>query len=274
MLQHALLALLASFGLAAPAAAHDFWMQPSSFRPAVGARVDVSLLMGERLAGEPVARREERVLRFVAVDPAGAAVALPGVENRAPAGLWRPAAPGLHVLGFHGAFSKIELEAAPFEAYLREEGLEHVIAARAERGESARPGREAYARCAKAYAVAAPEKPAGAGPDLRGWDRALGFPLEIVPLANPLELAPGAKLPVRVLRRGEPLSGARIGLLPQAEPAREVRLRTDENGRAEFEPAFGGLHLLRVVWMDRAAAGAGHDWESWWATLTFELPAR
>jgi uncharacterized GH25 family protein len=95
-----------------------------------------------------------------------------------------------------------------------------------------------------------------------------------VPLVNPLDLAAPAKLPVRVLFQGRPLQGALVGCLPRTAPDAEVRLRTDAKGRVEFEPRQGGVHLLRVVWMERAAEGAPHDWESWWASLTCELPAR
>ena len=39
--------LLAALALAAPAAAHDFWIRPSSFRPGPADRIDVDLRVGE-----------------------------------------------------------------------------------------------------------------------------------------------------------------------------------------------------------------------------------
>jgi uncharacterized GH25 family protein len=102
----------------------------------------------------------------------------------------------------------------------------------------------------------------------------LGFPLEIVPEQNPCLLAKDAELGVRVLFQGQPLANALVGCMPRQDPAREVRLRTDAEGRVRFRPALGGVHLLRVVHMVRAPEGADHDWESQWASLTFEAPAR
>lgn len=267
------LALAALTLLAAPLSAHDFWLEPSTFRPAPDARVDIELRVGERFVGEPVTRQEKRIVAFVAVDYRGREEPVLGIEGRAPAGLWKARAPGLHVLGYRTDGKRIDLEAAKFEQYLTEEGLEHVIADRRARGESAQPGRELYARCARALVVARGEaEPAAA--QLAGWDRALGFPLEIVPEANPCTLGSGAKLTVRVVFRGEPLADALVGCMARSEPDRETRLRTDAAGRVAFEPRAGGVHLVRVVHMTRAAAGAEHEWESQWGSLTFELPAR
>lgn len=269
-MRHALLALIA---LATAAAAHDFWIEPTTFRPQVGKRVDVQLLVGERFVGEPVTRKDERILSFVAVDARGDETKVLGVEGRAPAGLWKPASPGLHVLAYRSNGVAIELEAAKFEAYLAEEGLESVIAERKRRGESARTGRELYARCAKSLVVVAGAEDARPA-DLVGWDRALGLPLEIVPLADPTTLAADAPLAVRVLHDGKPLPNALIGCMAKSDAAKEARVRTDAEGRATFAPTTGGAHLVRVVHMTRSQDGAAHEWESHWASLTFDLPAR
>jgi uncharacterized GH25 family protein len=265
--------LLLFAALATTAAAHDFWLEPATLRPVVGQRVEVQLVVGEHFAGDPVARQEQRIVRFVASDPRGHTQTIAGRDGRAPAGIWRASTPGLHVLGYQSHATSIELEAEKFERSLASEGLEFVVEERNARGESARPGREKYARCAKSLVVArgdAELEPA----QWAGWDRALDLPLEIVPEVDPSRLAPGAKLVVRVLFQGAPLANGLVGCMPQLDPTREVRLRTDAEGRVAFEPELGGLHMLRVVHMTRAARGAAHDWESQWASLTFEMPKR
>ena len=45
------LSVFVLLALAAPAAAHDFWIEPSNFRPAVGAKVPLRLLIGQDFAG-------------------------------------------------------------------------------------------------------------------------------------------------------------------------------------------------------------------------------
>jgi len=264
---------LVLFASTSPLAAHDFWLEPSSFRPTVDQRVDVQLVVGERFVGELVTRKEERIVLFAAFDPAGKETPILGRDGKSPAGLWKPAVAGLHVLGYRGNATKIEIEAEKFEHYLAEEGLEHVIAERKTRGESASKGIEAYARCPKAFVVArGAAEPMAA--ELAGWDRVLGLPLEVVPLANPTTLARDAKFSVSVLFQGAPLANALVGFMPKSDPAREVRVRTDARGRVEFSPVAGGIHLVRVVHMTRAKDGAAHQWESQWASLTCELPAR
>jgi len=264
---------LGLFALATSLAAHDFWLEPSSFRPAVDTRVDVQLVVGEHLVGELVARKEKRILSFVAFDPAGREEKVLGLDGKAPAGLWKARAPGLHVLGYQSVGTEIELEADKFERYLIEEGLETVVADRKARGESAAKGLELYARCAKTFVVAQPLKGTASEPEI-GWDRVLGYPLELVPTANPCTLAPGADLTLRLLHRGAPLANALVGFMPKQDPTQEVRTRTDAEGRVTFTPKQGGVHLVRVVHMTRAAPDAAHHWESQWASLTFEMPAR
>ena len=53
--------------LAAPAAvfAHDFWIEPSSFHPAVGSAVQLRLFVGPDFQGEPFPRVPNLISRFV-----------------------------------------------------------------------------------------------------------------------------------------------------------------------------------------------------------------
>ena len=113
----------------------------------------------------------------------------------------------------------LELPADKFEEYLREEGFERISALRAKRGESAKPSRELFSRCAKALVAA------GAGST---GDRALGLTLELLPEKNPA-LSPGEALPIRLLYEGKPLSGALVVAVPTRTPAK-VSARTDAKG--------------------------------------------
>ena len=45
--------------------AHDFWIEPSSFHPALGEPLHVALRVGEQFKGEPVKRNPERFEKFV-----------------------------------------------------------------------------------------------------------------------------------------------------------------------------------------------------------------
>ena len=244
---------------ATPLRAHDFWIEPSSFRPPAPAQIQVALRVGQDFRGDPVPRDDRKIVRFVAVGPASE-VSIPGLPGTDPAGFARLEQPGLYVLAYRSSRSPIELEAEKFEKYLVDEGLERVSKERARRGESGKPGREVYSRCAKALVVA------GGGP-FAGFDRALGLTLELVPARSPAI----GEFPVALLYDGKPLAGALIVALNQADPAAKISARTDRKGRVVLKLPRAGVWLVKAVHMIPAPADAGADWESLWASLTFEI---
>ncbi|MEA2561892.1 MAG: hypothetical protein QOH06_3396 [Acidobacteriota bacterium] len=242
--------------LAGPALAHDFWIEPSSFRPAPGERVAVRLRVGENLKGDPVPRELGRIERFAAVGPAGEAE-VKGVEGVDPAGWVSPAGPGLHWLVFDSNHASVEQTGPKFDNYLGQEGLERIRKLRKGTG----PVKEIYSRCAKSLIRV--------GNGSAGFDRVLGLELELVPEKNPYALKPGEALPLRLLYKGKPLDGALvIGLAPQGA---KVSART-AGGRASLVLDRPGLWLIKAVHMVPAPKRSGAEWESLWASLTFELP--
>jgi len=254
---------LALFVLVAlPAGAHDFWIEPSTFRPAPGTEVTAALRIGQKLEGEPLPRDPRLVDRFVLLGAAGE-MPVGGMPGDEPAGTVRVAGPGLQWIGYQSRPYPVRLEAAAFEGYLKEEGLEQIVAERARTGRSAAPGRERFHRCAKALldVAGAPSAP----------DAPLGFTLELVPLKSPYALAPGAVLPVSLSFRGKPLVNALVVAMSKAEPGKTVSARTDAKGMVKLALARPGLWLLKAVHMEAAPPDAGVDWESWWASVTFDL---
>jgi len=242
--------------------AHDLWIEPSSFRPAESQLFAVRLRQGEGFRGEPVARNEKRIERFAAVGPGGE-IPLNGTEGADPAGFAVLAAPGTWILVYDNNHARIELEGPKFEAYLAEEGLERVSRLRADRGQTAAPGREAYSRCAKSLVRV------GNGSE-DGYDRVLGLPLELVPQASPTGLPADGELPVLLLFQGKPLAGALVVAFPKAAPEARVSGRTGDDGRVRLRLDRPGDWLVKAVHMEPAAADSGADWESFWASLTFQ----
>jgi uncharacterized GH25 family protein len=261
-------AVLLLGALASPALqAHNFWIEPTAFTPAPGQRVALRLRVGQELQGAPVPRDSSLMKRFVTVGPNGAEAAVPGVPNTEPAGFTVFQAPGLHTVVYESGRSAVELEATKFETYLKEEGLEAISARRARQGKTAAPAREVFSRSAKALVAVAD----GSGP---GFDRVLGLRLELVAEKNPYALAGGGDLPVRLLYEGKPLAGALVMALQRGRPGAVAAVRSDSKGRATLKLDRPGLWLIKAVHMIPAPADAGADWESFWASLTFAVPAR
>lgn len=251
-------ASFAFLGLLAASAvrAHDFWIEPSSFRPAPGERVAVRLRVGEGLKGDPVPRNPGRIERFAAVGPAGETEVV-GIAGSDPAGWTVPAGPGLHWVVFDSNHASVEQTGPKFDAYLGEEGLELIRDLR--KGEG--PVKEIYSRCAKSLLRV--------GKGSSGYDRVLGLELELVPEKDPYSLKPGEALPMRLLYHGKPLDGALV--VGMASPEAKVSART-AGGRASLVLDRPGLWLIKTVHMVPAPEGSGAEWESLWASLTFELP--
>ena len=56
-------------------------------------------------------------------------------------------------------------------------------------------------------------------------------------------------------------------------PSEKLSARTDNDGRVRFRLPADGMWLVKAVHMIPAPAGANAEWASFWASLTFELPA-
>src|SRR5262249_51859522 len=185
------------------------------------------------------------IARFEFVTDSGS-VPIPGRAADDPAGTFHVERPGLGLIAYRSLESSVSLEAPKFEEYLKEEGLEAVIAARARRGESAKPSRELFSRSAKSLL-----QEGGSGE--AGFDRVLDLTLELVPEKNPYAMAAGGDLPVRLLYEGKPLSGALVAALPYDEPDRRVSARTDREGRVVLRVPKARVWLVKTVHMGAVA---------------------
>ena len=270
---------------ATAALAHEFWLQPASYRVAVGEPTPLKLLIGSNFAGDTWPRPTRRVRRFVRLGPGGPADSTdlrPALLADSVAPVLRCPAPGTHLVALVSQPSFIELPADQFTAYLRAEGLGNALRQREEANQTAtKPGREAYRRCAKALVLATQ---AGAPPAADTiFNRVLGLPLELVPEQNPYRLRPGAALTVRVLRQGQPVPGALVrvwqlgpGAPPATAPAvSQFATHTNAQGRVLLRLPGPGPYLLATVRMESAppALAVRADWLSTWASLTFGGPA-
>ena len=265
-----LLLLAATAGLA-----HEFWLEPARFWVAPGATVHLRRFSGENFEGEAWTGRSARLTSFRHYAPGQpltdllpAATAADTIHSTVTL-----RQPGTHLVALATNNALLTLPAEKFTAYLREEGLDYVLAQRQQRGQTDAPGREAYRRCAKTLVQAGPY---AATDTARAWARPVGLPLELVPEQNPYGLRPGAAFTVRVLRDGQPAAGQLVLLWRRgARPlALLSKLRSNQNGRVLLHLPAPGEYLVSTVHMQPAAAPADADWQSTWSTLTFGLADR
>lgn len=266
-------ALLVATLFAAPAKAHDFWIEPAAYWTAPGVTTALTLQAGHGSERQRSRIPLRRVIRFTVSTPTGTSVDLhDGLTLGAATadGAFRLTAPGGHVLALQtDNRAQSHLPAARYNAYLEDEGLASALAWRKQNHETDRDGAEIYSRQAKALIQVGP-----LGGDQRQVTRPLGLVLEIVPERSPYALPRAAPLPVRVYFEGRPLAGALVKLTDLSHDAAPVETHTtDTTGRARFDIPGPGRWLLNVVWTKRAPPSSEADFETTFSSLSFDLPA-
>jgi hypothetical protein len=291
-------------------AAHDFWIEPSLYQGPVGSMLGLALRVGQDFHGDAVPRNPALIERFVVagpdglqdvggqnnVDPAGvltfktpgtyvvgyrskpSSVELDGtkfeaylkeegleaiIDQRAKAG--RSQAPGIEIFS---RCAKTIIVSQP--------------AVGASNSGTAGSGAATPAMTATAAAAAAANVPPG------GFDRALGLRLELIPETNPYARTSDA-MTFRLLYEGQPLANALVVAIPSLPMTPEMRIqraqqqtpvallpaslkpsvRTDAAGRATLK-LTKGVWLIKAVHMVPAPKGVAAEWESLWASVTFD----
>ena len=251
--------------LAMPVLSHDYWFEPERLFVSVGDSVPVHLYVGEALKSD-----EERVLQkektpSFKMYSGGETLDLKasGTEGQTPAANVTVKSAGNYLIAMERSWSSITLDAKKFTEYLREEGLDSIIDLRAKSGEGNKEARERYSRYLKSLLQV------GSRHD-QTYKRELRFTLEIVPQTNPYELKLGAKLRVKVLFEGKPLTNAKVFAdNREGGSARTQQARTTSDGIASFKLDRSGFWLVRLVHMRRCPDPAEADWESFWAAYSF-----
>ncbi len=259
-----------SFPLAALSAvsalAHDMYIMPGTFRPDSGAKVTVGFHVGDAFPESEVAGRIARLREPKLIwKNGGAAFTNLRIDGKRDAGDAVVAGSGHVIAAVSTTPSLITLAPAKFTSYLKHEGLTPTIAWRAEHGESAKPGKERYSKFAKAILLS------GVG---NGFATApIGYLIEIVPEADPYALKAGDSLPIQVLFRGKPAADLQIesAWAGPTGAKKTVVGRTGADGRFRFPVPAAGRFRIHTIQMERCAEPAVADWESFWASLTFEV---
>lgn len=179
--------------------------------------------------------------------------------------------PGIHVIGCRLRPRLIELEPDLFDRYLRDERAEQAIAQRdtlKRGGASHQPIIEQYTKYSKTIVEVHP-----ADPDDQGYTVPIGHRLEIIPLSNPCRWQAGTTVRVEVRLDGHPWPDIPLSIGHEGLEKHEYveRARTDSNGTAQIRLSRPG-HAFIKAHLIRPTDGIAHyAWESFWASLTFNV---
>ena len=259
-----LLTLAVASLAAAHLSAHDFWLAALNWTPPAGTPVTITAGVGERFPTRTNFRSRDNWLAQWRVIGASGDVPVRKEfrrDNLVMATDVMLPSPGAY-LGVALVSAQVtDMKAQEFTDYLKEEGLEQIIAARQAAGEADKAAKEKYAR----YAKVAIRNGAGGAAHLT---HPVGLAAEFVPSADPTSIRPGGSLTVQLFANGQPVAGAAVSAVNDEKP---VRAMTDGQGRATFIIDRAGAWLVKTVHMVRLPQTGTReaDWESFWVTLAF-----
>lgn len=250
------------------AQAHEFWLQPREFRYKVGEEMKVDFMVGENFTGEFWNLDVHKVEKLDMYCTGMNKNLLKDVRTSKGTNLiYKFDKEGTHLLSMESNFASIELQGEKFNAYLKEDGLEDILDERTRSNNLDKPAKEFYKRFAKLLVQS------GNKTD-ESYKRRIGFRYEIFPLSNPYTLRVGDYLECRVMWEGKPAPhvqvkvwshiGNRIFLQP---------IYTEDDGTIKFPISGGGPWMVSAVKMIPSEK-EGADYQSFWASLTFEIDSK
>lgn len=266
---HPLLILLLTMVPGPPLAAHEFWIEPVTYRLDPADILEAHAVNGEHFKGYKVPYIPRHFVRFEQVS-GERSHPVRGRPGRTPALRERPIDEGLIILVYASRPEQVAYETfeemltfaehkdfADFEKHHRARGLPMTNIG------------EAYTRYAKSLVAV------GEG---SGQDRRLGLESELVALANPYTDDLGGTLPVQVFYGDSARPGAQVELFEKAPDGSVsvARHRADASGIALLPVKPGHAYLADAVVLREPAAALARSheavWETLWASLTFYIP--
>lgn len=174
---------------------------------------------------------------------------------------------GTYVAGISTLPKVLEMDAKAFSEYLHHEGLEGTIAERKAMKLEGNGAKERYSKHVKALLQVGQKSSIE-------FMKPLGYPIEFVPMNNPFEINLGDAVGFKLLRNGKPLAN-HIVHYSTAVPGQDAHenensTKTNENGLFSIRPSAKGKWYVATIHMEKKE-GEDVDYESNWATLTFEI---
>jgi hypothetical protein len=216
--------------------AHDLYLMPERFAVKPGGTVAVAIHNGDAFPesdGPPSLQRLRGAGPNVRLDGKRAVYDAKAVGS---------------VLHVHTIPNFLSLDAKKFANYLRSEGLTQIPP-------GDKPSRELYSKYAKTILRTG----------LADFAQPTGLVIEFLPQSDPST----GKFRAIVVLRGRPEGGLTVSLMGAGYDKRIGRTAAD--GSISVNVPKSGVWKLHTVAMKPASDKSKADWESFWASLTFEV---
>lgn len=243
---------------------HEFWLMPRKFRYAMGEEAKIDFVVGENFVGEYWDLTKHKVEKLELITATGKRDLTTSVKKTKGNNLlYKISSQGTHLFALRSNKAFIELEAEKFNEYLSEDGIDNIIQHRKEKSETGSPAKEHYQRFAKLLLQG------GTATD-EVYKRNVGFPLEIIPDANPYRLKSGAYLGCKVLFQNKPLAHQMVKVWSVVGNRNFLQnMYTENDGTIKFPISSTGPWMVSTVRMEPSTGEV--DYESMWASLVFGI---
>lgn len=243
--------------------AHEFWLQPEKFIYKSGENINIRFWVGEDFDGSNWSGNRAKVKSLQLY--AGNSISdLAGNISNANGDSLQLNIPGegTVMVTFNSANSFIQLDAAKFNAYLKDDGLQNAMDYRAVHNETDTAGKEFYQRSVKTLIQVGSKKDNIGHPT--------NLPLDIVPLKNPYELKDNDPLTVRILFKKQILINQLVNVWQRrANKTSRQAYHTNEKGELVFKVPASGKWMVSTVKMIRSDSNQQANWQSYWGSCTW-----
>jgi hypothetical protein len=255
---------------ASAAHSHEFWIEPTQYQVESGAPIEAHLRNGENFKGVSLGWFDRRFTRF---DMVSGDTVMPVAGRMGDTPALQATAPHDGLLIVLHETTEQRLTYRKWEKFLRfvdHKDFAQAVETHEANGWPKEDFREVYTRHVKSLIAV------GSGD---GSDRAFGLKTEFVALSNPYSDDFNGEMRVLLTYQGTPRADAQVEVFARAPDGTvDVTLhRTNAQGQATV-PVLAGYEYLfdAVVLLPSARAGTEENapvWESYWAGLTFAVPA-
>ncbi len=245
--------------------AHEFWLQPKKFRYTVGEEMKVDFMVGESFTGEFWDLGRHKVEKAEMHSFGVVRNLMKDIKNTKGNNLtYKFIKEGTHLVALESNAAFIELDAAKFNAYLKEDGMEDILESRKSNNLLDQPAKEYYKRYAKLLVQS------GARKD-DTFSKRIGFRYEIVPLQNPYNLKSGDYLECRLMWQGRPSPHSLVKVWSHVGNRIFIQeIYTEDDGTIKFPISNNGPWMVSAVKIVPSVK-QGADYESSWASLVFGI---
>ena len=255
--------------IAAPVAAHEFWIEPVEYQVDAETNLEANIVNGQEFTGPKLAYLPQRFVNFVLFAGTGSA-RVEGRPGDMPALQQEPVAEGLNIAAYQANNAIVDYESwEKFQNFVDHKDFGDVLSQHEARGLPLENFKEVYSRHAKALM--------GVG-NSEGADRRVGLDTEIVALTNPYTDDVSQGFQVQVFYRNDVRPNTQVEVFEKgADSIVTISLyQTNDEGIAVFPVKPGFSYMVDAVVLrapsEALAERTGAVWETLWANLTFAVP--